>query len=81
MRWMDLESVIRREVGQRENRYHMLTHIYEILKKKKKNGYEEPRGRTGIEMQMWRVDLRTWGGRGGLRPSEGVAWTCVYCQM
>ena len=30
----------------------MLTHIYGILKKKKKNGSEEPRGRTGIKRQM-----------------------------
>ena len=29
----------------------MLIHIYGILKKKKK-GSEEPRGRTGIKMQM-----------------------------
>ena len=30
--------------------------------KKKKNGSEEPRGRTGINTQMYRIDLRTWGG-------------------
>ena len=30
--------------------------------KKKKNGYEEPRGRTGIKTQMYRMDLRTQGG-------------------
>ena len=29
--------------------------------KKKKNGSEEPRGRTGIKMQTWRMDLRTQG--------------------
>ena len=34
----------------------------ESKKKKKKNGYEEPRGRTGIKMQMLRMDLRTRGG-------------------
>ena len=29
--WMDLESVIQSEVSQKEkNKYHMLTHIYEI---------------------------------------------------
>ena len=28
----------------------------------KKNGSDEPRGRTGIKMQMQRMDLRTWGG-------------------
>ena len=31
VRWMDLESVIQSEVSQKEkNKYHMLTHIYEI---------------------------------------------------
>ena len=37
VRWMDLESVIQREVSQKE---------------RKKNGYEETRGRTGIKTQM-----------------------------
>ena len=33
---MDLESVIQSEVSQKEkNKYHMLTHIYGIKKKKK----------------------------------------------
>ena len=33
VRWMDLESVIQSEVSQKEkNKYHMLTHIYGILK-------------------------------------------------
>ena len=51
MRWMDLESVIQSEVSQKEkNKYRMLTHIYGILKKKKK-GSAEPRGRTGIKTQ------------------------------
>ena len=46
---MDLETVIQSEVSQKEkNKYRMLTHIYGI----KKNGSEEPRGRTGIKMQM-----------------------------
>ena len=50
LRWMDLESVLQSEVSQKEkNKYCMLTHIYGILKKK--NGSEEPRGRTGIKMQ------------------------------
>ena len=35
VRWMDLESVIQSEVSQKEkNIYHILTHIYGILKKK-----------------------------------------------
>ena len=35
----------------------------ESKKKTKKKGSEEPRGRTGIKMQMYRMDLRTrgWG--------------------
>ena len=48
VRWMDLESVIQSEVSQK-NKYHMLTHIYGILKTK---GSDEPRGRTGIKTQM-----------------------------
>ena len=36
VRWMDLESVIQSEVSQKEkNKYHMLTCINGILKKKK----------------------------------------------
>ena len=50
VRWMDLESVIQSEVSQKEkNKYSMLTHMYGI---EKKNGSEEPRGRTGIKTQM-----------------------------
>ena len=49
VRWMDLESVIQSEVSQKEkNKYRMLTYIYGILKK---NGSDEPRGRTGIKTQ------------------------------
>ena len=32
------------------------------MESKKKKGSEEPRGRTGIKMQTWRVDLRTQDG-------------------
>ena len=43
---MDLESVIQNEVSQKEkNKCRMLTHTYGI--QKKKNGHEEPRGKTG----------------------------------
>ena len=46
--WMDLESVIHSEVSQKQkNKYHMLTHIYGI--KKKKKGSDERRGRTGVK--------------------------------
>ena len=49
--YITLESVIQSEVSQKEkNKYRMLTHIYGILKKKKK-GSEEPKGRTGIKTQ------------------------------
>ena len=48
VRWVDLESVIQSEVSQKEkNKYHMLTHIYGILKK---NGTDEPSCRAGIKM-------------------------------
>ena len=51
VRWTDLESLIQSEVSQREkNKYHMLTHIYGIFKK---NGNEEPRGRTEIKTQTY----------------------------
>ena len=50
MRWMDLESVIRSEVSQKEkNNYRMLMHIYGILKKKEKNSTDEPSCRAGIK--------------------------------
>ena len=52
VRWIDLESVIQSEVSQKEkSKYGMLTHIYGLLKKKKKSS-EEPKGRTGIKTQM-----------------------------
>ena len=31
------------------------------MESKKKSGSDEPRGRTGIKTQMWRMDLRTRG--------------------
>ena len=35
VRWMELESVVQSEVSQKEeNKFHMLTHIYGMLKKK-----------------------------------------------
>ena len=35
--WMDLETVVHSKVNQKEeNKYRMLTHIYGILKKKKR---------------------------------------------
>ena len=55
---MDLESVIQSEVSQKEkNEYHMLTHIYGILK----SSSDEPSGRAGKKTQTQRTDLRAWG--------------------
>ena len=57
VRWMELESVIQSEVIQKEkNKYHILKHIYGILKK---NCSDEPRDKTGIMAQTERMDLRT----------------------
>ena len=45
LRWMNLESVIQSEVSQKEkNKYHILTHIYEI----QKSGTDDPRHRGGV---------------------------------
>ena len=53
VRWMDLESVTQSEVSQKEiNKYRMLTHIWNLKKRNKRNGSDKPRGRTGIKMQM-----------------------------
>ena len=50
VRWVDLETVIQSEVSRKEkNKYRMQTYMGS---KKKKNGSEEPRGRTGIKTQM-----------------------------
>ena len=47
--WTALDSVIQNEVSQKEkNKYHILTHIYEIWR----NGTDEPICRAGIETQM-----------------------------
>ena len=49
VRWMDIQSVIQSELSLKEkNKYCMLPHVYQS---KKKNGSEEPRGRTGIKTQ------------------------------
>ena len=49
MRGMDLETVIQSEVRKRKTNTICLHKYMEL---KKKNGSEEPRGRTGIKMQM-----------------------------
>ena len=47
-------------MSEEKNKYRMLTHIYGI-QKKRKNGCEERRGRTGIKAQTERMDLKTQG--------------------
>ena len=51
VRWMDIETVILSEVeSEREKQIPYASTC--IWHQKKKRGYEEPRGRTGIMMQM-----------------------------
>ena len=56
VRWMTLESVIQSEVSQKEKKQipYANTYIWNLRKQQKTttNGSEEPRGRTGIKMQM-----------------------------
>ena len=48
----------------------------------KKNGSDEPSGRTGMKKQMYRLDLRTrGGGKGNLGRSERVALTYIHYQI
>ena len=54
------------------------------MESKKKKGSDEPRGRTGIKMQMADVEngLEDMGRRKGkLGRSERVALTCIHYQM
>ena len=60
--WMNLESAIHKEVSQKEkNKYPILIHICGI----QKNGTDKPSSRAGLEMQIQRTDVWTWGLRGG----------------
>ena len=63
--WMDLKSVIQREVSQKEkNKYRILTQVCGI----QKNGTDEPICRAGIEAQTYqRMDL-------GIRGGGRVSW-------
>ena len=51
VRWMDLESVIQSEVKSAKQKQIPYANTYIWNLKKKKNGYEEPRGRAGIKTQ------------------------------
>ena len=50
--WMDLESVIWSEVKSEREKQIPYANTYLWNLKKKKSGSDEPRGRTGIKMQM-----------------------------
>ena len=59
---MNLKPIIQSEVSQKEKeKYHILTHIYRI----QKDGTEEFIYKATVEKQTWRIDLWTWGERGG----------------
>ena len=67
MMWMNLQSVIQSEVSQKEkNKYHILMHTYGL----QKNGTNERIWRGGIEMQIQRMDMWTWGDGRGRMNSE-----------
>ena len=51
VRWIDLESVIQSEVKSEREKQIPYANTY-IWNLKKKNGSDEPRGRTGIKTQM-----------------------------
>ena len=57
---MDLETITHSEVSQKQKKkYCILMHTCGILK----NGTDQPMCRAGIDTQMWRMDVWTWGGR------------------
>ena len=67
--WMDLETVIQREVSQKgKNKYRILTHIYVI----QKNGRGEPVSKAEIETQMQRTNI--WTPRGGKQQEAWWWW-------
>ena len=60
--WMDLQSVIQREVSQKEkNKYCLLTHVGGI----QKNGTDEPICKAETEIQPQRTNMDTKGGKAG----------------
>ena len=83
---MDLESVIQSEVSQKEkNKYRMLTHIYGIYKKKrkekKKNGQKNLGQDRNKDADLLENGLEDTGrGKGKLGQSERVAWTYIHYQ-
>ena len=49
--------------------------------KKKENSSEEPRGRTGVKIDVENGLEDTGRGKGKLGQSETVAWTYIHYQM
>ena len=81
--WMDLETVIHSEVGQKEkNKYQILTHICGI----QKNGTDETVSKAEIETQMQRTNIWTprgesgkGGGGGGMNWEIGIDMYTLIC--
>ena len=72
---MDLDSVIQSEVNKIErNKYHLLTHVCGI----QKDGTFEPVCMVGIEMQMQRMDMWTWGRENEWGQLERVALIYIH---
>ena len=67
-----------KEVRKRKTIVYANTYIWNL---KKKNGYEEPRGWTGIKMQTENGLEDKGRGKGKLGRSDRVAWTCIYYEM
>ena len=60
--WMDLETIIQREVCQKQkNKHHMLTHIGGI----QKNGMDEPICKAEIDTNAEHKPMETKAGRRG----------------
>ena len=74
MKWMNLEPIIQSEVSHKEkDKYHILTHIYEI----QKNGTEEFIYVAAVEKEIQRIDLWAWGegGEGNFKVQMTVTLT------
>ena len=74
MRWMNLESIIRSEVSQKEkDKYHILMRIYRILKMVLKNLFVGQQWRNSHKNRL--IDM----GRGEerLRCMERVTWKLI----
>ena len=67
---LDPDSVVRSEASQKHKiKCHILTYICDILK-----GIDKPICKAGIETQMERTNMLTWGGGAG----SGMNWEIVF---